>query len=236
MKKALLIMLLTLSGCAGAPLDTNQRNWIEAFNSAASPEVMERAAEQMERSDYIRYSQQAIKFVANRQSGSYAPTELEREFVYFFITRFYMQKRQMRPTAQNVEKSRIFMRKLLECSNLHNMSRYVIARVQELDGIPSSTSQVKVPRNQKYWLFGFGTTGNDLVLDDLRQDYEKIVSDRQNGKLGGVFHALAFASLIGSQSVAFNNQLGLSEMNHVISLNVSDERGVPVTFTGSAQN
>ena len=42
MKWLLLLLSLMLTGCAGAPLDQYQQNWIEAFNNAASPEIMER--------------------------------------------------------------------------------------------------------------------------------------------------------------------------------------------------
>lgn len=236
MKQALLLITLMLTGCAGAPLDQYQQSWIEAFNNAASPDIMERAAEQMERSDYIRYSQQGVKFLADRRIGSYAPTEAEREFVYFFIARYYLQDREDRPTKENVEKSRIYMRKLLECPGLHNMSRYLVARVQELDGVQSATSQVFVPKNMKYWRFGFGLSKQSYRLDDLRVDYEKALSERMDGKLGGAYHALAFASLIGSNSVTFKPELGLSEMNHVITLTVRDQRGARVPLPGLVQN
>jgi len=242
MKYLIVIIAMLLTGCGSAPKSRNNKTWISEWNVGE----MEYAAELMELSDYVRYSQQVTQQMLDKTRGSYPPTDIEKEFVYYSIALKYMNLRQRcvistrnhLPTqttdcSDTIEnKSKIYARKLMELPNLHLMSKYVIARIQEFDGYDQRQSgNLGIPSGMRAWCFIPWSRG-EYKLNDFSDQYQKIISARRGGAIGTIYHSVSSVLLFGAPSTAFDNELGLVDMKQPIGIYVEDWNRHPVQIAG----
>lgn len=154
----------------------------------------------MELNDYLRYSEGMWR-TFDKEAGSDAPTDLEREFVLFKLGTLYLFEREvyLYPTAypnlgphgemhavanaKAIEGSQVYARKLRGLPALHNFSRLFIARVDEMDGIPLPR-WVAYPKDAQHWSFQlFSREDGGTEIDNVRAEY---LNDRIGGS-GTVF-------------------------------------------------
>lgn len=228
MKTTILIFALELvTGCASAPKSYDW-NWVLVWNRAYSLDEKERAAALMPKHDYIRYHEQVIRNYVNPNLGSTPVYDLEREMVYFKLASKYLDDWQRRGT--NAEKARVYARKLLELPNLHVMSKFLIARVQELDGGSYNEFYVPVPRGAKLWLFTTAPSNAPTEFDfgNFQSEYKRILNEKEGGILGKGTQLACGAVLLCVMGVSSDDDLVIRDLQSNVYLDVLGANGKPV--------
>ncbi len=227
-RAAFIIFVVELmTGCASVPKSYDW-NWVLVWNRAYSLEEKERAAALMPHHDYIRYHEQVIRNYVNPNLGSTPVYDLEREMVYFKLAAKYLDDWQR--SGENAEKARVFARKLMELPNLHPMSKFLIARVQELDGGNYNSFYVPVPRGAKLWLFTSMPSNDKREFDfgNFEQEYDRILHEKEGGYLGKGTQLACGAVLLCITGVSSNDDLVIRDLRQNVYLDVIGADGKPV--------
>jgi len=216
-----------------SPLAHADNGWVRDWNTAYSIEKFEQAYQAMDASDYVRYSQQALREY-HRRAGTNPPTELEREFLTFRMCAFYLADYQRSGSQADYEKMNVAMRRLLLLPNLHEMSRYCVARVQELSGTDYNPFYIKAPKGQKRWDFlvgGSSEAGSAYILNDFRSEYEIMVKDKLDSAPALALKSTCFLFLICPASARVTTDVQLNDLKLPILLRVWGKDGV-ISFDG----
>src|SRR6478736_4865612 len=155
MRILLLLLTIALSGCATMSPKSSEWNWVRMWNFAFLPEEREEAARLMERHDYIRYTEQVARLTFDKNAGSTPVFDLEKEAVYFKLAVNYLSRLEG-GEEKSREKLNVLARRLAELPNLHTMSKFLIARVQELNGGSYNKFFVPIPEGAAHWKFLVG--------------------------------------------------------------------------------
>lgn len=226
LKTALLIFVMELAtGCASVPKSYDW-NWVLIWNRALTVSEMERAAALMPQNDYIRYHEQVVRNYVNPNLGSNPVTDVEREMVYFRLAAQYLFDWQR--TGENADKARVYARKLLELPGLHAWSKFLIARVQELDGGSYNGFYVPVPRGEKMWLFSVGQASNrpqEVNFGNLQNDYERVLHEKQGGILGKGTQIVCGAVFLCYGALQSDDAVAIQDLRLNVYLDVLDHEG-----------
>lgn len=196
---------------------------------------MERAAALMERHDYVRYSEQVVRNYVNPNLGSTPVYDVEREMVYFKLASQYLWQWQSNGTG--AERARVYARKLGELPNLHSMSKFLIARVQELDGGSYNRHYVNVPNGAGMWFFSVGAAANfpnEISFGDFKDEYARIRNEKMGGALGKGTQAGCIAMLLCLGALNSDDSLVVADLKSKVFLWVSDKQGNPVQIGASS--
>ncbi len=224
---ALLCSLLV--GCASIP-KSEEWNWARVWNRAITPLDRERAVRIMPQHDYIRYSEQVVRNYVNPNMGSIPVYDAEREMIYFRMAALYLWDWQAQG-GLNADKARVYARKLLELPNLHPMSKFLIARVQELEGGDYNLHYVPVPKGMGMWWFMVGQGSNtptELNFGNLKGEYARILSAKQGGVLGKGTQIGCAAFILCLGSVTADDESVITDLRWNVYLDVTDKQGKPV--------
>jgi hypothetical protein len=227
-----IVFLLILSGCSTVTRDPNS-NWIKEWNSGGSLEDKETIARKMEAADYIRLHREAVG-VLDKSAPTTPPDPLEREMVYFVIASGYMNAWQsalygntsdraglLQGVPHLRERANVYMRKLMELPNLHEMSKFLIARIQELDG-NSYASTIGIERGAKFWIFTFHVARgrHTFLLDDFRKDYKRIPIEKRGGGGVTVARTVCAGLVLCYAGMRYDDELVINELNNLVGVRV----------------
>lgn len=241
MNKLIFISLIALAGCATSdPNRTWVKEWNQPYNSLEEKELL---AEKMEKADYIRYSRETAGLV-NKNFSSTPADYLERELVFYQIGLAYMNRIQY--ASYNIEmhknlgpnyatklskgvpeakaKMGIYMRKLLELPNLHRMSKFLICRMQELEGnwngCPSDIRN-RIQSGALLWEFGNPSTNDHTYLmEDFTGEAERISREKKGGGAITVARTVCAGMLLCAAGFRGNDELVLQGVGEKIGLKI----------------
>jgi len=190
---------------------------------------MERAAALMEKHDYVRYSEQVARNYVNPNLGSTPVMDLEREVVWFKLAAQYLWDWQK--TGKNRERAVMYARKLMGVANPHTATKFLVARVQELEGGSYNRFYVPVPEGMGVWDFTVGQSLNrptEVSFGSFQNEYEQILNEKKGGGLGRASQAGCAAVLLCLFAINSDDALVIDDLKFGIYLNVTDKQGNPV--------
>ena len=232
--KRALVLLIMLTGCASVP-KTYEWNWVRIWNEATTLGGMEKAAALMEKNNYVRYSEQVVRNYVNPNLGSTPVYDVEREMIYFSLAAQYLWEYQA--GGEHFEQMNVYARKLSGVPGLHTMSKFLIARVQELNGGSYNPHYVPVPTGAKMWFFSVGRASGaptEVKFEDFKADYERLLHEKQGGHLGRGSQAACAAVLLCFMGISSDDDLVLQDLRSSVYLDVTDKQGKPVMIGVSA--
>jgi hypothetical protein len=207
------------------PAHAKFNTWIQALNRGGDD--IDAIAERMERNDYIRFHENVWKPVA-RSAGTTPPTALEREYVYFLATYKYLNVSQSQDaTDESREKMNVYMRKLQTLPDLHAFSKYLIARVLELQGY-GLPSWMDMPKNAKRWYFFTNAHDGILHIDDVSKEY---LAEKEHSAIGSVLHTTCFLFVVCWSGISGDEEHVIEALKHPFGVEVFDNSGSEIKLS-----
>lgn len=118
------------------------------------------------------------------------------------------------------KKMNVYMRKLLELPTRHNFSRYLIARIEELNG--NDFGSVGIEKGALLWEFSDNPSMNAgyYLLDDLRPELEQIYRAKQGGGAAVVARTICTGLLVCAGGFTGMNDTTIQEMKTQVGIRV----------------